>query len=1048
MKRQKKLWILLLALALILTSLPLTSGTQSLAAKKKMTLSKKKLTLQVGKKKKLKIKNKKGTVKWTTSKKKVATVSKKGVVKAKKAGKTTITAKVKYKKKTKKFKCKVTVIKKSIKATPKLPSPTPKTTPKTTQSDTPIVTATSQITPPSPATSSPPATQTPAGDTFPVSGSLSGNSETPAGGERLVFTNKENGRDSDVTTNTDGTYTIQLPKGEYDIFWNGTKVDTITIEKSALTHEIHAENMYPYTGVLSRLGKPWTDCDIDVYGDERISIHSDATTGAFAIYLPKNESFSVWVDNFYIQRFHTGNSDTRIDISCDYIKVSGTIYQRGTTPLSNSAFYVYSEDQWDGDGKTFYTDKNGNYRIYVNKNSDLEIQHDDSGKTIDTFSVKEEDITKDFNIDVTLITGTVKANNGDLLAEHSLYFREADSETRLWTETDENGCYSIALPSGVYTAGFSGDMELEQKITVDQENVVCNLQAPFYKVSGTIKAGANLWKDNGFYFCWEGIDKEDGYWVTTDENGRYSVYIPARNYTVVAEDFSRESGVPLLVEGDMTKDLQFHLYTASGHIYRTEGTEFETDAHIDLHILDPDGEELAYLFPGEKNDYQLYLEKKGTYRVQMQLGWEMKTIDTFEVTGSDTTHDIVCNLYRISGMITGLRDSDLGYLSFYFENGEQMSANCEEPQNGEAAYSIYLPKGTYYAALINEEDKKTEVQVTGDITSLNIAAKATYKVSGTLSHPSGAWGKKRLTFHPHSANGKFADTVSAADGSYTVYLYPDTYTISIENNELETIEVKTKDQTRDLVADYIEISGTLKRDDKPLTNAHLEFRQQDAKPDPLSGPFAFYAFTDNAGKFSAYVKPSAIYEIYFNQLLLDTITVEREDVLDKALTTDLTNLSGKVTTKNGDKLPNISLFFHEKDSDSEISTVTDWDGCYSLYLAPGTYEVKHNGMVIQKNLTVESEDLVTDIEADLHQVSGTTSKTGLEIRVFDSNQNIITSFWLLQDQYSIYLPSGNYVFVANVDEAIDKSLDQIDDQYKKNISVKDGDVTQDLNFEF
>ena len=70
-------------------------------------LSSKKIVLQVGKTKKLKVKNKPAGVKvvWKSSKKKVATVSKKGKVKAKKPGKTTITAKVGKKK----YKCKVVV---------------------------------------------------------------------------------------------------------------------------------------------------------------------------------------------------------------------------------------------------------------------------------------------------------------------------------------------------------------------------------------------------------------------------------------------------------------------------------------------------------------------------------------------------------------------------------------------------------------------------------------------------------------------------------------------------------------------------------------------------------------------------------------------------------------------------------------------------------------------------------------------------------------------------------------------------------------------------
>lgn len=75
-------------------------------AKKVVKLNKSKLTLQTGKTSKLKLKNTKKKVKWSSKNKKVATVSSKGVVKAVSVGKTTITAKSGKKK----YSCKVTVV--------------------------------------------------------------------------------------------------------------------------------------------------------------------------------------------------------------------------------------------------------------------------------------------------------------------------------------------------------------------------------------------------------------------------------------------------------------------------------------------------------------------------------------------------------------------------------------------------------------------------------------------------------------------------------------------------------------------------------------------------------------------------------------------------------------------------------------------------------------------------------------------------------------------------------------------------------------------------
>lgn len=76
-----------------------------------LKINKKKLTLARGKSYRLKIKNAKQKVKWSSNKKSVATVSKKGIVKAKKKGKAVIIAKIGNKK----LKCKVTVTNKKKK---------------------------------------------------------------------------------------------------------------------------------------------------------------------------------------------------------------------------------------------------------------------------------------------------------------------------------------------------------------------------------------------------------------------------------------------------------------------------------------------------------------------------------------------------------------------------------------------------------------------------------------------------------------------------------------------------------------------------------------------------------------------------------------------------------------------------------------------------------------------------------------------------------------------------------------------------------------------
>lgn len=116
MKQMKKLLAFVLAFAMIIT---IYQPSAAYAATKKIRLNAKTMTLQVGQKKTLKVKNagKKAKLKWSSNKKSIATVSKKGVVKAVKAGNAVVTCKVTIKNgKTTKLTCKVAV-KKTAKVT-------------------------------------------------------------------------------------------------------------------------------------------------------------------------------------------------------------------------------------------------------------------------------------------------------------------------------------------------------------------------------------------------------------------------------------------------------------------------------------------------------------------------------------------------------------------------------------------------------------------------------------------------------------------------------------------------------------------------------------------------------------------------------------------------------------------------------------------------------------------------------------------------------------------------------------------------------------------
>lgn len=125
MKNLRRITSLLLMAVMVAGMLAVPGGNVQAAKKKKVQLNKKTVTLEIGKKVTLKLKNapKKKKIRWSSNKKKIASVNKKGVVTAKKTGKTKITAKVSGKK----YVCKVTVTTKTTQdnATSTTTNPTP-----------------------------------------------------------------------------------------------------------------------------------------------------------------------------------------------------------------------------------------------------------------------------------------------------------------------------------------------------------------------------------------------------------------------------------------------------------------------------------------------------------------------------------------------------------------------------------------------------------------------------------------------------------------------------------------------------------------------------------------------------------------------------------------------------------------------------------------------------------------------------------------------------------------------------------------------------------
>ena len=151
-KKQAKVFAGLLSMSLAVSLMTPLQGVSGQAARRKIALSKKSVTMTVGQKKTIRIKNAKGKrIKWSIKKKSIASYKKSGkyAVKltAKKKGTTTLTCKVKNGK-WKSYRCKVKVKKATLVRTPVAtndvvkPTATPTVTPTATPTVKPTATPT------------------------------------------------------------------------------------------------------------------------------------------------------------------------------------------------------------------------------------------------------------------------------------------------------------------------------------------------------------------------------------------------------------------------------------------------------------------------------------------------------------------------------------------------------------------------------------------------------------------------------------------------------------------------------------------------------------------------------------------------------------------------------------------------------------------------------------------------------------------------------------------------------------------------------------------
>lgn len=909
------------------------------------------------------------------------------------------------------------------------------------------------------------------GITYKVSGTLySGTGETPSGQE-LRFWSMSNGDSYKVTTGEGGTYEVQLPEGGFRIYWNGCRLNNnINVEKKDMTQDIRT-SMYKVSGAITRLGNPMADCDITfIVDDESGSVlcHT-GNNGEYSVWLPKEAGIVLKLndarltDNDYDMLSGISENISR-NIEINRVKVTGTIYQKENTPLVSGRCYFVKGDQDLYSAYDVVTDDEGRYEAYLEPDTTYTLVY---GEGIDAGTVRtgKADIEKNVTLGVSRIKGTLKTKSGGVVADSQKLNFYASDGTLAGVGYAWKGTYSVELKPGVYTIKIETELQnedfeyieltLDQKLTVGSENQITDIITTFYKVSGVIYNNSEIWRDRVEIYDSENHNMT--IW-TEEEDGSYETYLPAGTYFFNIQENDAKKKTIVITNSDIQQNLNYSYPMVKGNIYRVkQGQRFEQDLNMEnpitLQIVAEGNEDysLETVWP-ENGSYQCYVPGPGTYKVK----YGNMVVDTITVDSDRdpvTSYDIVCKLYLVSGVVTGVRDMKYVYnnLRLFSEEGDYIWTETKVPDfsKKEQQFFVLLTEGTYrYEAYFNGDMKEGNLTVSGDKADVAIDMPVMTQVSGTLTDSEGnPCQGENIEVVAEDGLTKYFPTDKK--GGYQFYFHPGTYTVycMVQKDGMNlrykhgTLTVGAEDMTYNIQKKAAEdigssdiggpgpvnppdmpkykVSGTLSGKSGVWANTEIQIGVETVT-------------TDENGRYELDVYPGE-HPVYIPGIAdqeTETVSVTDSDV-EKDISLDYVRICGRLF--HGGKPvgeSDLSIWTGQDETQTCVAhTQTKEDGSYCVYLQPGTYNVLcQNNRVIKESVVVGDTDMLCDIDTSLYRVD-VTAPPYAGIALFDAEGNR-EEFWCDENgEYCVYLENGTYTMV--------KPDDTIDPETKEPIPLED-----------
>lgn len=992
MKKIKKGFALLLVFVMVVSVIP----QSAFAAKKKVKLSKKAVTVAVGEAVKIQLKNNKKKVKWSiTSGKKNVTLSKKkktGVtIKEKKAGKAKVQAKIGKKK----YVCKVTVKKA---ATHDNDNPNNgKTTTEPTQVPSQAPTVSQQPVPPVISQTANPS-EIPLPSVKPTPEPTGDPSQTPAPSVEPTPTASQ----QPATPSPKPTI---KPENHYQGLYAESEpfvISSVTFDKEVTSYSLAYTNIYVTQEGAASLKE----------------VVPDVSKCTFTVYCygkkaeVKRISDIVWNEEEgedpYYSFALTVEQDGKEYTETVKMRLGVPKYPNNPGDLSNGLTLLSLQ----ADDKTYELERNVAYggETYYFRAKEIDISKIAEAEKVSIVGVYEEEtVTIDveirrWNQGYAFFTNqSFKKGNLEIGSGYFYGYKKSDRYFDVDAFTSTKGEVTGDMVSNEWCFVYEPKLEKGKSL----KDIFGNLSEEL-NIYRTVYNNA-YYKDNEIRnVVWH----EESFYKNKEDPGYYTFDIVV---TVDGKELTQEYK---LVQRQRT-------YQVSGKLTTADGVPI-SDVSI---MLEQEGGSQETV----KTDSEGYFSKeliKGTY--QFELG------KPFTVEDKDLQWNESLPLYKIAGKVTregAAQSTDVPGIHFHSE--EQKTITSGSDYSGtETRYWAYLEKGIYNVVAVNTL-----------VDTITVTKSGTHDITMKLG----------MVFGKGSGYYKFVNTEDpevyeqpyAANGNYKVYLKPGTYEVQKDGTVIDTIEVTLGDMEKDYVSytckgELLDMKGV--QIPKSVYNYDIVVKKEDTVYKNLS----LTRWSEGTSGYNFSALPGT-YQFYYGEKKIAEVTVTDSDVV-KDLTMpvkykkikmydaqkQLIPLTQQVTLINQESSQQYNLYGDEDSVDFSIA----------MALPLGTYQFEtYEGMpsVQGKTITVKEDNDEIVMNMNVYKLTGNCKINGesadrntwIDLRRKEDGYYLASCTVDDEGNYVFYLEPGEYTMkVYNSNVIMDKD---------EEVSVTNDAVVKDLD---